>query len=169
MYAARSITRHFVRLLDTVNRRMALANRLRMARWAAEVERIVATPPGIDDGFTAAQIERYAQTDFSKFSTWSIVCEEVLDTTFPLSYFDAARAELRQRGVADDEYAELRRCAWLTAGWLNCEKMLWDWRHLDEHDMYRALDWQFKAGWISQTERDRRLVIVDRHHSKQKK
>lgn len=165
MYAVQSISRHFFRLLDSVNQRMALTNRLRMARWAAEVERIIRTPPGCDDGFTAEQIERYAQTDFSKFSTWSIVCEEVLDTTFPCSYFAAARCELQRRGITDDEYENMRRLAWLTAGWLNYEKMLWDWHHLDEHDVKRAIEWQFKEGWISQTEHDRRLDFAERYRT----
>jgi hypothetical protein len=164
MDAVRAISRLFVSLLDTMNRGTGWMNRLRMARWAAEVERIVRSPPGSDDGFTAEQIETYGRSDFSKFSTWSIVCEEVLDTTFPCAYFESARRELRRRGIADDEYAELRRFAWLTAGWLNYEKMLWDWHNLDEHDLQRAIEWQFSEGWIARDERDRRLAFVAKYN-----
>jgi len=163
MDVVRAISRLFVSLLDTMNRSTGWTNRLHMARWAAEVDRIVSSPPGCDDGFTPAEIERHARTDFSQFSTWAIVCEEVLDTTFPRAYFDCVRAELRLRGISDDEYDELRRFAWLTAGWLNYEKMLWDWCHLDEIDMKRAIEWQFNEGWISSTERDRRMEVAVRH------
>ena len=163
MDAVRAIFRLFDFLTATMNRGTGWTNRFRMSRWAAEVERIVRTPPGWDKSFTAEQIARYGQTDFSKFSTWSIVCEEVLDTTFPCSYFECARRALRGRGIADDEYAELRRMAWLTAGWLNYEMMQWDWHHLDERDMTRAIERQFKEGWITRDEHDRRLGVVARY------
>jgi len=165
MDTVRAISRLFDFLTATMNRGTGWTNRFRMSRWAAEVERIVRTPPGCDESFTAEQIERYGQTDFSKFSTWAIVCEEVLDTAFPCSYFESARRELCGRGITDDEYAELRRMAWLTAGWLNFEKMLWDWHNLDESDVKRAIEWQLKEGWISQDEHYRRLANVAKYSS----
>jgi hypothetical protein len=163
MSAVRSISRLVVSTLGRLYRSIAWTNRLRMARWAAEVDRIVSSPPGSDDGFTREQIENYSRTDFSRLSTWAIVCEEVLDTTFPRSYFVCARAELRRRGISDNEYGELRRFAWLTAGWLNYEKMLWDWCSLDEDAIRRAIERQFKEGWISLDEHDRRLEFAGKY------
>ena len=133
-------------------------NRMRMSDWTAKVDRIVAEPPGTHDGFTQDDIDRNSKVDFSKLSTWEIVCEEVLDTTHPLVYFERARMELRLRGISDDEIDEMRRFAWLTAGWLNFEKMLWDWCSLDERDIYRAIEWQYSDGWISTTERVRLML-----------
>jgi hypothetical protein len=71
-------------------------------------------------------------------TTWEIVCEEMVDTQHPRIYFERAREELRKRGITDAEFTEMRRFAWLTAGWLNFEMMLWDWCGLDQQDIYRA-------------------------------
>ncbi len=102
-------------------------NRFKMATWAAKVDRLFCEAPGTDEGFTQADIDRNSKVTFGKMSTWGIVCEEVLDTTHPRVYYEIARMELNRRGISDEEYQELRRFAWLTAGWLNYEKMLWDW------------------------------------------
>ena len=132
----------------------------RMLAWAASVREFVAKPPGSDEGFSAEAIDTYAGSDFSKFSTWTIVCEEVLDTQFPRVSFVRAHEELRRRSFSDDEIVEMRYFAWLTAGWLNYECMLWDWVNLDESDIVRAIEWQFRDGWISADERDHHLQYV---------
>ena len=142
---------------------MSPLNRMKMAAWAAKVERIISKPPGNDEGFSSESIAREAQADFSKFSTWSIVCEEVLDTTFPRVHFVRAHEELKRRGISDEEIFEMRRFAWLTAGWLNFEMKLWDWCQLDEQDIHRAIDWQFADGWVSSREKDRRLEFAKRY------
>ena len=142
---------------------MSLLNRISMAIWASKIENFIRTPPGSDKGFSADYIAQEGQTDFSASSTWSIVCEEVLDTQFPCVHFDRSYAELRRRGIADAELVEMRRFAWLTAGWLNYEMMLWDWCRLDEKDIYRAIEWQFADGWISGAERDRRVAFAKRY------
>jgi hypothetical protein len=134
-----------------------------MAAWTAKVDQIVREPPGTDDGFSPDDIARNAKAVFTKISTWEIVCEEVLDTAHPRVYYDRARDELRHRGISDEEYDAMRRFAWLTAGWLNFEKMLWDWCSLNERDIYRAIDWQFSEGWISQAERDRCTEFAKRY------
>jgi hypothetical protein len=134
-----------------------------MTVWAAKVERIISSPPGSDDSFSPDDIARNAKVTFSKMTTWEIVCEEMVDTRHPCVYFERAREELRRRGINDTEFAEMRRFAWLTAGWLNFEMMLWDWCGLDEQDIYRAIDWQFADGWISADERDRRKDYVRRY------
>ena len=134
-----------------------------MLEWAAGVEKIIAKPPGSDEGFSPEQIARYADTNFSKMSTWAIVCEEVLDTQFPHVYFERAREELHRRGITDEELAEMRSFAWLTGGWLNFDRMLWDWCNLDEQDIFRAIEGQYSDGWISEEERERRIQYAKRY------
>ena len=134
-----------------------------MATWTAKVDRIVNEPPGTDEGFTQDDIDRNRRASFEKLSTWEIVCEEILDTAHPRIYFERAWIELSRRGISEKEYQEMRRFAWLTAGWLNFEKMLWDWCSLDGSDIYRAIEWQFSDGWISKNERDRRRKFTDRY------
>ena len=99
----------------------------------------------------------------AEFSTWTIICEEVLDTQFARVYFERAREELHRRGITDAEIAEMRRFAWLTAGWLNFERGLWEWCNLDEQDIYRAIEWQYSDGYISADERDRRMEYAKRY------
>ena len=137
-----------------------------MATWAAKVERIVAKPPGSDEGFSPDSIELESKVSFTKFSTWTIVCEETLDTQFPRVYFERAREELQRRGITDAEIGEMRRFAWLTAGWLNFECALWDWCNLDEEDIYRAIKMQYSDGYISAEERDRRMAYARRYDGK---
>ena len=134
-----------------------------MAAWNAKVEQILRQPAGLDDGFSAEDIAREANTDFSKLSTWEIVCEEVLDTTFPRIHYQRAREELLRRGIAETEIEELRRVAWQTAGWLNFEKQLWDWTSLDEKDLTRAIEWQYRERWITTERRRQLLTFVIQH------
>lgn len=136
-------------------------NRKKMSAWSVKVDHIVTSPPGTDEGFSQEEIERNSKADFSQFSTWEIICEEVLDTSHPRIYFERARMELYRRGIADDAYHKMRRIAWLTAGWLNFVKMLWDWCSLDESDIYRAIDWQYSEGWISKVDRDEWTRFTD--------
>jgi len=137
-----------------------------MTAWTAWVDSIVREPPGTDEGFSAEDIARNAGIVFTNFSTWEIVCEEVLDTEHPRIYYARAKDELRRRGISDAEYAEMRRFAWLTAGWLNFEKMLWEWCSLTEQDIYRAIEWQFTDGWIVHAERDRLIEFAKRYDEK---
>ena len=139
------------------------AKRAKMAAWAAIVERIVGKPPGSDEGFSPESIERHGRVSFARFSTWTIICEEVLDTQFSRAYFERAREELHRRRISDSEIAELRRFAWLTAGWLNFECGLWEWCNLDEHDIYLAIERQHAEGLISAAERDRRVEFAKRY------
>lgn len=134
-----------------------------MSAWAARVSHIVSKPPGSDERFSQEDIARDARADFSKMSTWAIVCEEMLDTQYPRIYFERAREELHRRSITDNEIVEMRRFAWLTAGWLNFEMMVWDWCTLDEQDIYLAIKWQYSAGWISAKERDRRIEYTKKY------
>ena len=135
----------------------------RMDAWTARVDRIVGNPPGCDDDFSDDSIAAFSGVDFRAMSTWTIVCEEVLDTTHPTIYHQRAREALNRRGITDTEYEEMRRFAWLTAGWLNFEKMLWDWVHLDENDILRALRLQFTEGLISKKAYDRSVAYTQRY------
>jgi hypothetical protein len=138
-------------------------NSEKMVAWTTAVERIVRQPPGSDESFSPEDIARNTTVVFTRLTTWEIVCEEVLDTVHPRIYHERARDELRRRGITDAEFVEMRRFAWLTAGWLNFQKMLWEWCSLDEDDICRAIEWQYSEGWISQVERDRYLAFVQRY------
>ena len=96
-------------------------------------------------------------------STWELVCEEVLDTEHSPEWCDRMVAELFRRGVTPIELEQMRVFAWETAGWLNFEKMVWDWCSLDESNIRRAIDWQFKEAEIDEPERDRRLTFMQHH------
>lgn len=87
-------------------------------------------------------------------STWSLICEEIVDTTYEQRYYDRVVCELHRRNLTDDQIKEMRIFAWRTAGWLNFEKNLLDWNGLGEKDILMAIDWQAKDGLISQTERE---------------
>lgn len=135
----------------------------RMAEWEARIERILLNPPGSDEGFSVATIERDGKATFPGRSNWSIICDEVLDTEFSAVYFARAREELLARGMTDVEIQEMRRFAWLTAGWLNFECAVWDWSGMDEHDINAAIETQHSEGYISKDERDRRVEFLRRY------
>jgi hypothetical protein len=96
-------------------------------------------------------------------STWSLVCEEILDTVLRDEDYEASVCELYARGITPAELREMRAFAWATAGWLNYDKMLWDWCHLDEKDILLALDWQLKDGVISRAEYERGVAYLERY------
>jgi hypothetical protein len=134
-----------------------------MAAWEIQVERIISKPPGSDEEMSPEAIANHGKATFSKFSTWTIICEEVLDTQFARVYFDRARTELHRRGITDAEITDMRRFAWLTAGWLNFECGLWEWSNLDEEDIYRAIELQYSGGYISAEERARRTAYAKKY------
>ena len=138
-------------------------NKAKMDEWAVTVERIISKPPGSDEGFSAESITREGRVSFAKFSTWTIICEEMLDTQFPCVYFERAREELHRRAITDAEILEMRRFAWLTAGWLNFERLVWEWCNLDEKDIYFAIEQQYSGGYISGEEKERRIEYAKRY------
>ncbi len=140
-----------------------MENLSRMEFWKTKIGRIVSKPPGSDEGFTPEPISRDRRMDFSRINTWVIVCEEVLDTEHSKAYHRSARGELRRRGLSEGEIEEMRFFAWLTAGWLNFEKMLWDWAYLDVDAIYRAIEWQFRDGWILEDEREHLIAFARRY------
>ena len=132
--------------------------------------RMVITPQFVErvraEGALAKAAERLASSTKTfeplMMSTWALVCEEVLDTEFPPEHYERVVAELYRRGISRTELDEMRAFAWETAGWLNFEKMLWDWCGLDADDISRSIDWQFREGEIDATERARRRGYLKR-------
>lgn len=94
--------------------------------------------------------DRKETPQWTKFSNWSLICEEVLDTEPDPGLLKQFHAELLRRGFSEADIQEMRHFAWLTAGWLNFEKALWDWVSLDEADIRLAIDWQRKDGLIDE-------------------
>jgi hypothetical protein len=99
---------------------------------------------------------------WEKFSPWALVCEEVLDTDHSADWYDGIVAELHRRGFTPEKIDAMRRFAWETAGWLNYDKMLWDWCSLDEKDIKFALDWQLRDGVITRRQYDEKLSYIDK-------
>src|SRR5689334_14598767 len=86
------------------------------------------------------------KAQWDKFSSWSLICEEILDTEHAPDWYDDIVAELGRRGFSVEQIDTMRRFAWETVGWLNYDKMLWEWCSLDEKDIRMALDWQLGEG-----------------------
>ncbi len=95
-----------------------------------------------------------------RFSAWSLICEEVLDTEHDADWYDDILAELTRRGFSYEQIDRMRSFAWQTAGWLNFDKMLWEWVSLDEKDIRIALDWQLKDGLITKAEYTERVSYI---------
>jgi hypothetical protein len=87
-----------------------------------------------------------------RFTNWELICEEILDTEDNPSFYEQIVAELKRRGISDLEMERMRMFAWKTAGWLNYEKMLWEWVRLGNKEIRKAIVWQFKEGEISNEE-----------------
>ena len=86
----------------------------------------------------------------------------MLDTDHEPEGFDAVFAELVKRGFSFDEIDEMRVLAWKTAGWLNYDLMLWDWVHLDEKDMRKALDLKLEKRSIPRVVYSRNLAQIQK-------
>lgn len=101
------------------------------------------------------------KAQWDKFSSWALVCEEVLDTDSESDWYDDVLAELTRRGFTNDQINRMRRFAWQTAGWLNYDKMAWEWGSLDEKDIRMALSWQLREGLITSSQHTERLAYID--------
>ena len=122
---------------------MSIAVPTGLEAWNKRIAPILAKPfPPVDAP------DRKETPLWDKLSTWSLVCEEVLDTEPDPGLLKQYDGELLRRGFKDEEIQDMRHFAWLTAGWLNFEKMLWDWCSLDETDIAMAVEWQRKDGLV---------------------
>jgi hypothetical protein len=121
--------------------------------WKDVCDEILARPfPPQSSDFSGDELD-YSGVLLSKFSNWKIICQEILDTQFPHTYYQRCYDELRTRGKSEQEIFEMRRLAWYTAGWFNFPMMLWDWVHLDESDILRAIQMLYDKKQISQEKR----------------
>lgn len=104
-----------------------------------------------------------AQYEPLGWTTWRLVCEECLDTEWTELGYERVVADLFRRGISREELTSMRMFAWETVGWMNFEKMAWEWLWLDEDDIVRALDWQLREGEIDADEHGRRLAYLARY------
>lgn len=107
------------------------------------------------------------KAQWDKFSSWSLICEEILDTEQAPDWYDDIVAELNRRGFSDEQMDAMRRFAWETVGWLNYDKMLWEWVSLDEKDIRTALDWQLHERLITREQYQDGLSFVENPHRTQ--
>lgn len=94
-------------------------------------------------------------------SAWCLICDEVLDTEHGPDWYDGIIAELDHRGFGDEQVDAMRRFAWQTAGWLNYDKMLWEWVDLNESDIRMALDWQLRERLITRAQHHDGLAFIE--------
>jgi hypothetical protein len=101
---------------------------------------------------------------FNKLSNWALVCEEILDTEPTPGILTKFYEELIGRGLSNSDIQEMREFAWLTAGWLNYSKGMWEWVKLDEADIQSAIDMQFQESLISQKEKDIFISVLNKYN-----
>src|SRR5262245_2421495 len=99
---------------------------------------------------------------WEKFSSWALICEEILDTEHSADWYDDIIAELGRRGLTLEQIDAMRRFAWETVGWLNYDKVLWEWVTLDEEDTKLALEWQLREGRTTQQQYATELAFLER-------
>ena len=98
-----------------------------------------------------------------QMSTWALICEEIVDTEYDKEYYERVICELHRRDFTDDQIKRMRVFAWKTAGWLNFEKMVWDWCSLDEKDILKAIEWQEEEGEITSEQRKEFEEFLHKH------
>lgn len=115
--------------------------------WNDKIKQILDKPFPPMEEFT-----REEKPQFDKISTWALLCEEVLDTVPPKGLLKQYYDELILRGYKNSEIQEMRHFVWLTLGWLNYEKMVWEWCILDKADIRKAILLQYEEKLISKNE-----------------
>lgn len=100
---------------------------------------------------------------YASFGTWSLICEDMLDTEHPPEHYDRIVAELQRRRIEPDEMLRMLWFAWRTAGWLNFDRVLWEWCRLDEKEIRVALDLQLREGLISAEQHSESMSYVERY------
>ena len=122
-----------------------------------------------NDGYLARAADRIQHKQHKeierlpRLTTWSLICEEIVDTEYDQDYYERVVNELYCRGISDAELREMRIFAWKTAGWLNFEMMQWDWVSLDENDILRAILWLRQRREISRQDARSMKNYVARH------
>ncbi len=126
-----------------------------LKKWNQKLDKIVdKTFPPVNEPV------RKETPEWDKISDWALICEEILDTEPTPGILKQFYDELIRRGYSRESILKMRYFAWLTAGWLNFEKALWEWVHLDEDDILDAIKLQFKDGLINKTEKKQMLGFM---------
>jgi hypothetical protein len=122
--------------------------------WSIRVQYILQKPYPPEDFLDMVSKEDKEWASYlspsPEYSTWEIVCQEILDTKMPNIYYKKCYEELAKRGYSDEQIHAMRKFAWLTAGWFNFEKMLMDWVSLSERDIITAINMQLEAKLINE-------------------
>jgi hypothetical protein len=126
--------------------------------WAVRIEKVLAKKYPSD-----AEPNPHQKPQWEKLSNWALICEDILDTEPDPRFLRMCYDELLRRGLDDSTIQEMHRFAWLTAGWLNYEKMLWEWVHLDQGNVERAVQWQFEDKLINDEERCAMIEFIKKH------
>ena len=84
-----------------------------------------------------------------RYSSWNLICEEILDTEHSPDWYDTIITELSRRGLSFELIDKMRHFAWKTVGWLNFDRVLWEWVSLDENDIKLAARSAAKEGLIN--------------------
>ncbi len=92
-----------------------------------------------------------------------MVCEEIVDTQYEPEYYERVVAELRRRGIGGEELVTMRMFAWNTAGWLNYEKMAWEWYSLGEKDIRKALELQRSENALTEKQFRAAMKYLSQH------
>jgi hypothetical protein len=101
------------------------------------------------------EVEQDKKLDFSKSEIWNLICEEAVDTEHSYMYYTKIYEEILSRGISVEEIKRARKFMWLTVGWLNFVKMLWDWVDLGEKDIRTAIEMQYKEKIIGKKKMER--------------
>lgn len=136
------------------------------SEWIKVCDKIISNEfPPVKTSFeiTEDELRRDSVRDFSKCSNWQLICEEILDTEHSHIYYQKCYNELLNRGKSKEEIFEMRKFAWLTVGWLNYTKMLWEWCDLDENDIKKAINMQYNSSIINSFTKKELLEFLELH------
>jgi hypothetical protein len=133
--------------------------------WNIEVKRILKKeypPKKSSYKLSDEQIEHDKKLDFSSFKIWNLICEEAVDTEHSYMHYTKIYEEILSRGISVEEINKARKFMWLTAGWLNFVKMLWEWVDLDEKDIRMAIEMQYKERIISKEKMEKMIEYINK-------
>jgi hypothetical protein len=136
-----------------------------IGQWNMTVEKIMKEeyPPRRSSyELSDEEIAADKKLDFSRVEIWNLICEEAVDTEHSYIYYTKVYEEILSRGISVKELNKARKFMWLTVGWLNFVKMLWDWVDLDENDIRMAIEMQYKEKIISKIEMEKMYDYIDK-------
>jgi hypothetical protein len=131
--------------------------------WDQSVEKILSNkypPEKSSYNPTNDSLLRDGNIDFRNSSIWDLFCEEVVDTEHTHIFYQKLIEEIKSRGMSDIEIYQTRKFVWLTAGWMNFEKKVWDWVSITEEDIVRAIEWQNEDKLIDLDQKAKMLEYI---------